>query len=84
MDWEELLDIEQQWDELEHQPQLGPMRTKAYWAARRRRVKYLHRQVASGRYKMPSAELVAEGILFGKPMWGEGLIDEKGRRLDEL
>lgn len=84
-DWlDELLDIEEQWDDLEHQPRTGPMRTKAYWAARHRRVQYLREMIDLGKYVMPSAELVADGILYGQPKWGEALIDDWGRRLDEL
>lgn len=84
MDWEELLDVEEEWEQLEAQPELGPMRTKAYWVARQRRVEYLRRQIKNGTYKMPSAEKVAEGVLYGRAKWGESAINKCGKALDEV
>lgn len=82
--WEDLLEIDEQWEELDHQPKLGPMRTKAYWVARKRRVEYLRRQIEQGTYVLPPAELVAEGILYGQARWGESAVNECGKALDEV
>lgn len=83
-EWEILLDIDEAWEELEHQPRYGPIRTKAYWVARKRRVEYLRTQIERGTYVIPPAELVADGILYGRAKWGESAINECGKALDEV
>ena len=83
MDWDELLDLEDEWDKVERTPSdLGPMRTPAYFEARRRRVERLRQEVEAGTYSIP-AEEIAWCILFGRPKWGEALIDDEGLRIDE-
>lgn len=82
--WDELLDIEEEFEVLEKPPERMPkIRTPEFLAARKRRIVWLREQIEGGNYWRP-AELIAEGILFGRPRWGESLIDEEGRRLDEL
>lgn len=82
MDWDEILDLETEWEETVERAYLGPIRTPEYWEARRRRVERLRLEVESGRYRKP-ALLIAECILLGRPKWGESFIDEQGRRVDE-
>ena len=79
MDWEEFLDLENEWANTQ---KFGPMQTHAYWAARTRRVAKLKEEIGAGTYFIPSF-LVAECIVMGRPKWGEALIDEEGNRKDE-
>ena len=62
---------------------MPPMRPPAYWAARRRRVARLKAEVEAGSY-FKDAWLVADSMLMGRTKWGEALIDDDGRRIDEL
>ena len=59
------------------------MRSPAYWAARKRRVARLKAEIEAGTY-FKDAWLVADSVLMGRTKWGEALIDDEGRRLDEL
>ena len=84
MDWEELLEIDEAWEALDHQPRYGTIRTKEYWVARKRRVEYLRHAIEKNRYRLPPAEKVAEGILYGRAKWGESAVNECGKAFDEV
>lgn len=83
MEWDDILDIEHDFDQLESSNPLGVERTPQYHEARRRRVERLKHLIDTGRYEHPPPVLVAEGILLGRPKWGEALIDDNGDRVDE-
>jgi hypothetical protein len=83
VDWDELLDLEHEWEQIERSPSdLGPIRTTAYRAARRRRVERLRWEIDQGDYRKAAID-IAECILLGRPRWGEALIDDEGLRIDE-
>jgi hypothetical protein len=83
MDWEQILDIDLAFEQLEKPAAPMPrIRTPEYHAARKRRINYLTAQIKTGRYQIP-ATLIAESILMGRTRWGEALIDPDGRRKDE-
>ena len=82
MDWEELLDVEDEWEQIRQPSDLGPIRTPKYLAARQRRIVRLRQEIEAGDYQIP-AEKVAWHVLYGRCRWGEALIDDEGRRVDE-
>ena len=87
--WEYILEIDECFAELEDEPKLygefytPRKRTPEYYAARQRRVARLKELVERGGYWKP-AELIAECFLYGRPEWGEALIDENGDRVVEI